>query len=208
MTAGQRTKAAAGRTIQRVVRNLSSRVKWALITLRRSPASGSTGDGGGTAIDQVIRDLEGLNGSTERDFLAVGEKLMDFSSTARQIASDMAALGELISGEQGRNVSAALTRILERAREMDVGIEQSGHALEDVHELSARIRTAFAGIGNTVATFRTLCTLTRIETSRLGDTGGDFGDLAAEVRPLSESIQTSDGHSLPRTSLASETLTT
>jgi hypothetical protein len=166
-------------------------VRWAVITLRRRPASGSTGDGCGTAIDQVIRDLEDLNGSTERDFLAVGEKLMEFSSTARQIASDMAALGELISGEHGRNVSAALTRILERARELDAGIEQSRHALEEVHGLSARIRTAFAGIGNTVATFRTLCTLTRIETSRLGDTGGDFGDLAAEVRPLSESIQTS-----------------
>ena len=74
---------------------------------------------------------------------------------------------------------------------MDAGIEQSGQALEEVHDLSARIRLAFAGIGNTVSTFRTLCTLTRIETSRLGDTGGDFGDLAAEVRPLSESIQTS-----------------
>jgi hypothetical protein len=166
-------------------------VKGILTILRSTPATGSTGDGCGKAIDQVIRDLEDLNGSTERDFLAVGEKLMQFSSTAHQIASDMAALGELISGEHGRNVSASLTRILERAREMDAGIEHGGHALEEVHDLSARIRTAFAGLGNTVATFRTLCTLTRIETSRLGDTGGDFGDLAADVRPLSESIQTS-----------------
>ena len=187
--------------IQRVVRSLSTPVRWALATLRRPLAGNSGGDGGGTAaIDQVIRDLEGLNGSTERDFLAVGEKLMEFSSTARQIASDMAALGELISGEHGRNVSSALTRILERARAMDAGIEQSGHALEEVHNLSARIRTAFAGIGNIVSTFRTLCTLTRIETSRLGDTGGDFGDLAAEVRPLSESIQTSGGRVLEASS--------
>jgi len=36
-----------------------------------------------------------------------------------------------------------------------------------------------------------LCTLTQIETSRLESTGVDFGDLAAEVRPLSESIQSS-----------------
>ena len=177
--------------IQRVVRSLSPPIRWALTTVRRLFAGSPRGDGWEAPIDQVIKDLEGLNGSTERDFLAVGEKLMEFSSTARQIASDMAALGELISGEHGRNVSAALTRILERARAMDAGIEQSGRALEAVHDLSARIRTAFAGIGNTVATFRTLCTLTRIETSRLGDTGGDFGDLAAEVRPLSESIQTS-----------------
>ena len=161
------------------------------MTLRRRFASRSRGDGWEAAIDRVIKDLEDLNGSTERDFLAVGEKLMEFRSTSRQIASDMAALGELISGEHGRNVSAALTRILEHAREMDAGIEQSGQALGQVHDLSGRIRLAFAGIGNTVSTFRTLCTLTRIETSRLGDTGGDFGDLAAEVRPLSESIQTS-----------------
>jgi hypothetical protein len=39
--------------------------------------------------------------------------------------------------------------------------------------------------------FRALCTLTRIETSRLGGGGAGFGDLAAEVRPLSESIQAS-----------------
>ena len=178
--------------IQRVVRSLSTPIRCALATLRRPLAGNSGGDAGGTAvIDQVIRDLEDLNGSTERDFLAVGEKLMEFRSTARQIASDMAALGELISGEHGRNVSAALTRILEHAREMDAGIEQSGLALGEVHDLAARIRLAFAGLGNTVSTFRTLCTLTRIETSRLGDTGGDFGDLAAEVRPLSEGIQTS-----------------
>ena len=177
--------------VRRVLRGLSTPMKWALTALRRPPATGSMGKACGTAIDQVVTDLENLNGSTERDFLAIGEKLMEFSSTARQIASDMAALGELISGEHGRNVSSALTRILEHAREMDAGIEQSGCALEEVHGLSAPIRTAFAGIGNTVSTFRTLCTLTRIETSRLGDTGGDFGDLAAEVRPLSESIQTS-----------------
>ena len=127
--------------IRKAFRPLSTPITGILTTLRRPLASGSTGDGCGTAIDQVIRDLEGLNGSTERDFLAVGEKLMEFSSTARQIASDMAALGELISGEHGRNVSAALTRILERARAMDAGIEQSGHALEEVHDLSARIRT-------------------------------------------------------------------
>ncbi len=162
-----------------------------LITLRHPFASNSRERGWAAAIDQVIRDLEDLNRSTERDFLAVGENLMEFRSTSRQIASDMAALGELISGEHGRNVSAALTRILEHAREMDAGIEQSGQALGQVHDLPGRIRLAFAGIGNTVSTFRTLCTLTRIETSRLGDTGGDFGDLAAQVRPLSESIQTS-----------------
>ena len=42
-----------------------------------------------------------------------------------------------------------------------------------------------------VAVFGTMCTLTRIETSRLGNSGTDFGDLTAEVKPLSEAIQKS-----------------
>ena len=116
---------------------------------------------------------------------------MEFRATARQISSDMAALTELISGEHGRNASHALTRMLEHSRTIDGRIAESGQALGQVRDLSSRIRLAFAGLGNTVSVFRTLCTLTRIETSRLGRTGADFGDLAAEVRPLSESIQAS-----------------
>ena len=145
------------------------------------------GRGYGIAVDQVIADLEILNRSTERDFLAVGEKLMEIRATARQISSDMAALTELFSG--GNNASLALTKILEHSRKMDAGIEQSGQTLLQVRDHSNRIRLAFAGLRNTVAVFRTLCTLTRIETSRLGSSGTDFGDLAAEVGPLSESIQ-------------------
>jgi methyl-accepting chemotaxis protein len=72
-----------------------------------------------------------------------------------------------------------------------VRVEQSGQVLGQVHDRSCRIRLAFSGLRNTVSVFRTLCTLTQIETSRLGSTGADFGDLATEVRPLSESIQSS-----------------
>jgi hypothetical protein len=139
----------------------------------------------------VVKDLEGLNRSTERDFLAVGEKLIEFRAAARRVASDMAALTELISGEQGRNTTHALTGMLEHSKGMDAEIERSGEALGQVRDLSGRIRLAFAGLNNTVSVFRTLCTLTQIETSRLGSTGADFGDLASEVRPLSESIQSS-----------------
>ena len=68
---------------------------------------------------------------------------------------------------------------------------RAAKTLARVHDHSCRIRLAFGGLRNTVAVFRTLCTLTRIETSRLGSSGADFGDLAAEVGPLSESIQAS-----------------
>jgi len=159
--------------------------------LGRTFDGSSAGSDWRTAIEQVVKDLEGLNRSTERDFLAVGEKLIEFRAAARRVASDMAALTELISGEQGRNATHALARMLEHSRALDVRVEQSGQVLGQVHDRSCRIRIAFSGLRNTVSVFRTLCTLTQIETSRLGSTGADFGDLATEVRPLSESIQSS-----------------
>jgi hypothetical protein len=143
------------------------------------------------AVDQVAEELDNLNRSTEADFLAVGEKLMELRSAARRITSDMATLTELISGEQGRAVFLTLTRTLDHSREMDAAAAGSGEALIHLAGLSAHIRRDFAGLRNTVSVFRTLCTLTRIETSRLGSAGAGFGDLAADVGPLSESIQAS-----------------
>ncbi len=172
------------------ITSLSS-IKRSLAALWRRFERDSTASEWRRGVDQVVTDLENLNRSTERDFLAVGEKLMEFRSMARQIESDMAGMTELISGEHGRNASYALARMLEYCNEIEANIEQSGQALEQVRELSRRVRLAFAGLRNTVSIFRTLCTLTQIETSRLGNTGADFGNLTAEVGPLSESIQSS-----------------
>ena len=165
----------------------SRRSLFALSRFSRAPSRTGWDDG----IQGVIADLENLNRSTERDFLAVGEKLMEFRGCARRIASDMAALTGLTSGEQGRNAAQALECVLEHSHAIRARIEASGESLETVRALARRLRQAFSGLTHAVATFRTLCTLTRIETSRLGATSAGFADLAEEVRPLSESIQAS-----------------
>jgi hypothetical protein len=165
--------------------------KQRLLAWGRRSMPGSIGKGWEGTIRCAIQELESLNRSTERDFLAVGEKLMEFRSAARQIASAMAALAELISGQQGRNVSHALTRMLEHSRGIDARIQQSSQSLGEVRDLSRRVRQDFSGLPHTVSIFRTLCTLTRIETARLGGTGADLSHLTAEVGPLSESIQRS-----------------
>ena len=144
-----------------------------------------------SSVERVIRDLEALNRSTERDFLTVGGKLREFLTSARKISTDMAALAELISGEQSRKASAALYTIRERATQMGTRMEQGAQRLATIREHSSRVRQAFSKLGETVSTFRTLCTLTRVETARLGDNALSFGDLAEQVKPLSERIQSS-----------------
>jgi len=144
-----------------------------------------------SAIQAMAAELEDLNHSTEKDFLSVGGKLMDFMSLARQISSDMAVLSELIAGEHGRSASAALVQVREDAQQMGVRMEQSGQALAAIKELSGRVRQAFSKLRETVSIFRTLCTLTRVETARLSSDVSSFSDLADQVKPLSESIQSS-----------------
>jgi methyl-accepting chemotaxis protein len=61
--------------------------------------------------------------------------------------------------------------------------------LARVRDLSRGILASFSQLRNTVSTFRTLCTLTRIESSRLGAASAAFGNLANEVKPLSASIE-------------------
>ena len=143
------------------------------------------------AVGQTIAELENLNQVTERDFLAVGGKLMEFVSAARRISSEMTALTDLMSDEQAGHAAQALTRMRERSGEMGLRIERGGQALAGVRGLSRRIQSAFVKLQQMVAVIRTLCTLTRIETARLGADGSDFGDLADEVNPLSASIQSS-----------------
>ena len=160
-----------------------------LAAMRGRWGSGPGDANWGQRLLPVIANLEKLNRSTEQDFLAVGGKLMQFRSAAGQISSDMAALSELISGEPGRKACEALNSLLEHSRQMDARIERGGQALSGVSDLSTRLRQAFSGLPNRVSVFRTLCTLTRIETTRLGSAGVDFGNLAEEVKPLSERIQ-------------------
>lgn len=142
-------------------------------------------------LPAVIRELERLNQASERDFLRVGEKLMEIRAAAQRISSQMAALGEMVSGPAGREASGALDAMLEDSQAVDRRAGKSGQALAAVLDLSSRLRRAFSGLPNTVALFRTICTLTRIETTRLGGVGVDFGNLAEEVKPLSERIQSS-----------------
>ena len=156
-------------------------------SLGQRPAA--SGKSAWAAIREVASGLEELNRSTERDFLAVGGKLMEFLRAAREISADMTALTELVSGEQGRNVSQALTGMLKRAQQMDAQATGSSEALAAVRDLSRRVQFGFLKSAETVALIRAMCTLTRIETSRLGGDSSDFSNLADEVNPLSESIR-------------------
>jgi hypothetical protein len=132
-----------------------------------------------------------LNGRTEQDFLAIGEKLVEFVDASRHLSSDMAALNELISGTNGWQASQVLTHVLELLRRIETRAEASDRALTRVCASTGQVGRTFGDFQNTVSVFRVLGSLTRIEAARLGNAGVEFGDLAEEVSGLTRSIESS-----------------
>ena len=153
--------------------------------------SRESGNGWQAQLAAAAGRLQELNRVTERDFLAVGERLIHFRSVARTISAEIGSLHAMLSGEQARHTVEALSGVLEAFRGTDSRIEESGRALAGVGGLSRRIQLAFTDLHQTVPVFRALCTLTRMETARLAGGGKGLSNLAEEVAPLSERIQAS-----------------
>jgi len=143
----------------------------------------------GAEIRRVQTELQCLNGSTEAEFLAVGEKLAGFRGTTRQIGEALKEMADLFQGEHGARLADALAGIPDYSREADAQVARTGEELSALRSRAAQIRAAFSSMPQMVTIFRTVCTLTRIEIARLREAGDDFGDLTAEVQPLAESIQ-------------------
>lgn len=140
-------------------------------------------------IRQVILELELLNSNTEQDFLSIGGKLGEFIGAVGQISSELDALANQISGEQGPRVSQALTHALDRSMAMSAQDADRGAALIAMRQEASRLNQTLSEFQGTVSTFHTLGVLTRIETARLGGQGSDFGHLADDMQALAGNVR-------------------
>jgi len=138
----------------------------------------------------IIVELEQLNRDTEQEFLRIGGQVGEFLKTVSLMSSDLTALADLVSGEQGQRASEALTGVLDQSKQMGARSEEGGRLLEKMRQEAGRLRQTLSHFSGTVATFHSLGLLTRIETARLGNAGADFGNLAEEVRLLARNVQT------------------
>jgi hypothetical protein len=141
------------------------------------------------SIRQVTADLDQLNHNTEQGFLKIGGKLAEFMEAVNLISSELTALANLISGEQGRGASEALTAALDRSREMRKHSEDGKGELDGMRQEADQLRRTLAEFGKTISNFHTLGVLTRIETARLHTAGSDFGDLADDMKALAGEVQ-------------------
>jgi hypothetical protein len=160
--------------------------KWAAILRRNAPLSNSPGSALAQTLGQVIADLEHLNRHTEQDFLRIGGKLAEFIEAVNLISAELTALADW---EHGQRASQALASALDLANQMTRGVHEGNSLLGSMRQEAERLKHTLAEFNQTVATFRTLGLLTRIETARLGSAGADFGTLAEDVRSLAGNVK-------------------
>jgi hypothetical protein len=170
---------------------LGNRLENWLRAFRRRSACGNASAAWRSELERTAADLEEQSQGAERDFLEIGGKLMEFRSAALRISRNMVELTESVSGGPGQDVPNTLARLLGYVHDMDARFERNVRDLAGVRSSAAHVLAAFQRRGATAQAFRTLCTLTRIETARLGGAAGGFGDLAEAVAPLSEQLRSS-----------------
>jgi len=137
----------------------------------------------------VLRELERLNRETEKDFLRLGGRLQEFQQASADLASRLHAVAGLWSGTDAERSREVLAEVLSQSESMLASAGDISFALVAVKSAADQVAEVFAGYERTVATFRLLGTLIRIETARLGDQSTDIGYLADEVQQLAGSIR-------------------
>jgi methyl-accepting chemotaxis protein len=147
-------------------------------------------------LEQVIEDLQNLNRNTERDFLKIGEMLIGFLGSADRVSSGLAGLTDQISGEQGQRAYEALTRALEGCRRMESRTVGRNRELGSLRDGAVSVRNTSSGFRDAMSTIRALCTLTCIETARMGAVVTDFGSLTEDVKSLADSMESRVEHVL------------
>jgi hypothetical protein len=158
---------------------------WLRIAPRKAPGNDGCHKAWAETVGQVISDLELLNRNTERDFLRIGGNLTAFIEAVKEISSELSALA---NAEQGQCADQLLTCALDRSMEMNARHRDRKGRLSGLRQQAGQLKQTLSGFKGTVSTFHTLGVLTRIETARLGSAGGDFGNLADDVRLLAGSI--------------------
>ncbi len=138
----------------------------------------------------VIRDLELLNHGTEEDFLRIGGELAALIGSIQGIRSSLERLTGGMAGESIARTAAALSRAHAHSVAITASSSEDSGRVNAMRKTLAPLKQELAGFDTTIITFRTVAVLTRIETSRLSQSGSGFDTLASDMTQLAESLET------------------
>ena len=133
-------------------------------------------------------DLEGMNGATERDFLAITEKLAGFRSAARTISSAAQELSDTIGDQKGAGACQFLLELRDAATRIARHVNPAAE-LERIRGSVTLIRRSLVGFERVGPSFHVIATLAQRESAHIGTDGMDLGHLVSDFRSAGGSIR-------------------
>jgi methyl-accepting chemotaxis protein len=143
-------------------------------------------------ISPAIETLRRMAGTTEDEFLQIGSQLQSFYQRSVDISG---AANQLVSVVSGENVVSLTSRLQQMMLDMESYLanararsSESCNTLEQVQNLLDRLSEPMQSFQKMNKTLRMLSISTKIESSRLGELGSGFVNLAMDVEKLSHQV--------------------
>jgi hypothetical protein len=147
--------------------------------------------GRGVELSLVAVELDEVAVNTEDEFLAIGERLMDFQQRATAISAVVNAMVDQLRAGRGATARDDLASILNILQRSVTSSRQQGgaqHSLRLLKERLEQVTTPFMGFSQLNLQLKLLGTYTKIECSHLGDKARDFVALADHVVSQSDEV--------------------
>lgn len=158
-------------------------------------------------LSPTLEILQRLAGTTENQFLRLGEHLQDFASRSAHISSFAGELVHLVAGDESNQLTDRLRHLF---NDMDAYLQHvrlqgsaSCHTLEQIMTQLDQVVQPLEGFQKMDKSLRMLSISTKIESARLGELGAGFTTLAMDVEKLSHTVsEKSNGIICQRLTLA------
>lgn len=135
-------------------------------------------------LEAIGHTLLDLSGSSESEFIALGEKLMAFHQRTTEMSRLSSSVTELLSCNEVSGASQIFQTVFSQVKEFEKNSGRSVQLLDEVLEnLSATLRN-LDGFRKLVMFLRVICIAIRMETARLDHDENGMGILADEVAKM------------------------
>lgn len=161
----------------------------AIATISGAAALSSWAD----TISSSLRTLARLAGTTEREFLQIGNRMQAIFQHSAKLSATAQQLAEVASGARLDSLIDQLRQILAEMESYLVLTQrqnsQSSATLTTVNGLLKQVGEPLEGFRKMSRRLYILEVLIKIESSYLGDMGGEFINLALDIKKLSQQVK-------------------
>jgi len=153
---------------------------WKRVTFKRHRAP---------QLEAIGNTLLDLSGSSEGEFIALGERLLSFHLRTTEMSQLSSSVTQLLSSEEVSGAARVFQSVISQIKEFENNSGRSVHLLGDVLENLSGMLNHLEGFQKIVMFLRVLCISIRMETARIGRDENGMGILADEVAKMIGDIE-------------------